>query len=194
MSCATVDPEENLRIAMEFQADAGLRQADNPPSLRRRPTTASTKTTPKWNKVVSIVKEFSGDKTSGADGKSKKRVIANGSWKISSFRELISAVPDHIRYAYAWAFSKLAKSSEVVDDFSRDSTYAVVTFTSRQAAVAARHCLADSRGAERWITVSELPVPPLADAPVCNVKSFRGCVRPVTLSINDKQKLVRHYL
>jgi hypothetical protein len=82
----------------------------------------------------------------------------------------------------------------MMDDWGRDSTYAVVTFTSRQAAVAARHCLADSRGADRWVTVSEIPSPPLADAPVCNMSSFRGCVRPVTLSISDKQKILRHHL
>jgi hypothetical protein len=44
------------------------------------------------------------------------------------------------------------------------------------------------------ITVSEIPSPPLADAPVCNVSSFRGCVRPVTMSISDKQKILRHQL
>ena len=91
---------------------------------------------------------------------------------------------------FSWA--TLLKTPEVVDDLARDSTFAVVTFTSRQAAVAARHCLADSRGAGRWVTVADIPVPPLADAAVCNLTSIRGCVRPVSISINDKQKLIRH--
>lgn len=68
--------------------------------------------------------------------------------------------------------SKLAKGShpkkrikEVVNILEHP-TYAVVTFTSRQAAVAARQCLADAGAINRWIEFEELPVSPLADAPV----------------------------
>jgi len=84
-------------------------------------------------------------------------------------------------------------SADIVDpfDIAGESTFAVITFTSRQAAVAARHCLTDSRGADRWNTVSAIPSPPLADAPIA---SFKGFFRPVTISINDRQKMIRHIL
>ena len=81
----------------------------------------------------------------------------------------------------------------VVNNLARENTVAVVTFTSRQAAVAARHCLADGRGAQRWVADDSLPVPPLADAASCDLKTCRGCCRPVTASINKKQKMVRKY-
>jgi len=35
-------------------------------------------------------------------------------------------------------------------------------------AVAARQCMADASGVERWIQVDKIPVPPLADAPTWN--------------------------
>ncbi len=38
-------------------------------------------------------------------------------------------------------------------------TYAVVTFTSRQAAVAARQCLVDGSGLDRWIEIEEVRLP-----------------------------------
>jgi hypothetical protein len=40
-------------------------------------------------------------------------------------------------------------------------SYAVVTFTSRQAAIAARQCLADGKGVDRWMNVDGIPVTPL---------------------------------
>ena len=36
---------------------------------------------------------------------------------------------------------------------------------SRQAAVAARQCVADGRGIKHWNEYREIPTPPLADAP-----------------------------
>lgn len=83
---------------------------------------------------------------------------------------------------------------DTVDHLVRESTYAVVTFMSRQAAVAARQCLADGRGQNRWITSAEVPVPPLADAAPCNICFCRGCCRPVSLSLNRRQKTVRKYV
>lgn len=40
-------------------------------------------------------------------------------------------------------------------------TYAVVTFTSRQAAIAARQSLADGAGSNTWKQVDDIPIPPL---------------------------------
>jgi hypothetical protein len=70
-------------------------------------------------------------------------------------------------------------------------TYAVVTLTSRQAAVAARQCLADGSGIDNWVEIEELPVAPLADAPPWDIMFFRSCCRPVTLTISDREKKCR---
>jgi hypothetical protein len=73
-------------------------------------------------------------------------------------------------------------------------TYAVVTFTSRQAAIAARQCLADGGGLDRWVEIAELPVTPLADAPPRKIMFCRGFCRPVTLTISDNEKMCRKYM
>jgi len=82
----------------------------------------------------------------------------------------------------------------VADSLVRESSYAVVTFMSRQAAVAARQCLADGRGQDRWETFSDIPVPPLADAVPYNICFCRGCCRPVSLSIHSAQKRLRWHI
>jgi hypothetical protein len=70
-------------------------------------------------------------------------------------------------------------------------TFAVVTFTSRQAAISARQCLADGKALDRWSQVDAIPVPPLADAPPRDIFFCRGCCRPVTLTINPKERKMR---
>jgi hypothetical protein len=177
---SSIAAEENLRIALAFETKAGLRQREVEAATKKRADAD------KWGKVEQIVAESSISK------KNKKRRISSGYWKVPTFHEFYLWLQKRILKILSWATT--VKTPDVVDDLGRDSTFAVVTFTSRQAAVAARHCLADSRGADRWTTVSEIPVPPLADAAVCNLSSFRGCVRPVSISINDKQKLIRHQM
>lgn len=54
-------------------------------------------------------------------------------------------------------------------------SYCVVTFTCRQAAVAARQCLADGKGTKAWEQVQNIPMYPLADAPPRNIFFCRGC-------------------
>ena len=180
--------EENLKIAYNFETTAGLRQKDEESGPRRRFNSISTD---KWSKVVTIVQERN-FKNSHV---TKERMITSGRWRMLSLKEVFQRIWRPVVSTYRNRVKcRFLKQPDASDDWARDSTYAVVTFTSRQAAVAARHCLADSRGADRWVTVSEIPSPPLADAPVCNSSSFRGCVRPVTLSISERQKLIRHQL
>jgi hypothetical protein len=62
-------------------------------------------------------------------------------------------------------------SSSIIDTDS----YAVVTFTSRQAAIAARQCIADGCGLDRWREIDYIPIPPLADAPPWNIFGESGC-------------------
>jgi hypothetical protein len=175
---------ENLEIAYNFEQRAGLRKRETI-STRR-----SGNKTEKWYKVMSIVQETSKD-MNGVENV-KDRMIGSGGWKTPSFQDVFKAIHRRLFNCFYRVKFRL-KPPEILDDFARDSTYAVVTFTSRQAAVAARHCLADARGADRWVNLSDLPTPPLADAPSCGT-SCRGCVRPVTLSISDTQKKIRHFV
>mmetsp|Transcript_7890 Transcript_7890/g.23229 ORF Transcript_7890/g.23229 Transcript_7890/m.23229 type:complete len:535 (+) Transcript_7890:737-2341(+) len=73
--------------------------------------------------------------------------------------------------------------------------YAVVTFSSRQAAIEARQFLSDhdanKNNTNLWQQIDEIPIPPLADAPPRKPCFCRGCCRPVTLTINYKEKTCR---
>lgn len=79
--------------------------------------------------------------------------------------------------------------TEVHAFVSVKTTFAVVTFTSCQAAGAARHCLADKQGEDTWTAFDPLPVPPLVDAPL--FACGRGCCRPTTININKNHQLIR---
>ena len=70
-------------------------------------------------------------------------------------------------------------------------TYAIVTFTSRQTAISARQCLSNGGATNTWKQIDDIPTHPLADAPPRNIFFFRGCCRPVTLTINYKEKRLR---
>eukprot|EP00531_Pseudo-nitzschia_arenysensis_P017328 CAMPEP_0116148558 /NCGR_PEP_ID=MMETSP0329-20121206/18442_1 /TAXON_ID=697910 /ORGANISM="Pseudo-nitzschia arenysensis, Strain B593" /LENGTH=1181 /DNA_ID=CAMNT_0003644741 /DNA_START=112 /DNA_END=3657 /DNA_ORIENTATION=- len=70
-------------------------------------------------------------------------------------------------------------------------SYCVITFTCRQAALAARQCLADGKGIKSWEQVTNIPMNPLADAPPRNPFFCRGCCRPVTLTIPHHEKRTR---
>jgi len=182
---STVD--QDLRLSYAFEEKAGLRRRQSNSTADRLSKTI----TEKWSKVVQIANESS-SRRSKVDG---VEPIESGSYSICEFYGLLERtilILKNLFFRSRWQNN----SSDIVDpfDLAGESTFAVVTFTSRQAAVAARHCLSDSRGADRWNTVSEIPSPPLADAAVFNLSSFRGCVRPVTISINDRQKMIRHVL
>lgn len=114
-----------------------------------------------------------------------------GQWKMFTSLDLLEWIKLKFQL---WRDSAALNTSKVVEALARDSTYAVVTFTSRQAAVAARHCLADGRGVGLWTTYDDIPIPPLADAAPFQVCPCRGCCRPVTISVNDRQKAARRYL
>mmetsp|Transcript_18278 Transcript_18278/g.50913 ORF Transcript_18278/g.50913 Transcript_18278/m.50913 type:complete len:1171 (+) Transcript_18278:158-3670(+) len=81
--------------------------------------------------------------------------------------------------------------SGVLSRIVKSESYAVVTFTSRQAAIAARQCLSDGSGLDGWREVDKIPVPPLADAVPWNIFDCRGCCRPVTVTIPPHQRRIR---
>jgi hypothetical protein len=134
-----------------------------------------------WQQVEAIVSEAR---------QSERSSITSGKWTWPSLRSVFGRTKTGVGEVTNWA---KAQTAGAVEDLSRESTYAVVTFTSRQAAVAARNCLADGRGADRWVALPDLPIAPLADASTCDPCACRNCCRPVTLSINDRQKACRNY-
>ena len=77
---------------------------------------------------------------------------------------------------------------------TRHESYAVVTFTSRQAAIAARQCLSDGSGLDGWRQVDSIPIPPLADSVPWNICDCRGCCRPVTLTLPSQERRFRFKL
>jgi hypothetical protein len=120
------------------------------------------------------------------------RVLSTGTWELSSVTKLFGRAFTSLMQVLRW--TSVQSNKAVVDVIAGDSTYGVVTFTSRQAAVAARKVLADGRASDRWIQIDTLPIPPLADAAPCDFLTCRGCCRPVTLTINDRSKKWRFYL
>lgn len=145
---------------------------------------ASANESDQWSLVESMVNE-----AHNKDGslRSVQKHLDSGAWKMPKPIGIKKLFDD-------WRKAAANTTDRVVDTLARESSYAVVTFTSRQAAVAARHCLADGRGFGRWIAADNIPVPPLADAAPFSICPCRGCCRPVTLNINDRQKTARRYL
>ena len=117
--------------------------------------------------------------------------MASGKWHFnpgdSFLRKLRDATQPHLSESILSPRKKRNPVGSVVDHH----IYAVVTFTSRQAAIAARQCTADGSGLGRWQEVEDLPVPPLADSAPWDICFCRRCCRPVTLTINDSQKRCR---
>jgi len=114
-----------------------------------------------------------------------EKVVSHGNWELSSFRDFLKMLWSGIVKLFGWATRQSKGAVELV---ASQGTYAVVTFTSRQAAVAARQVLADGRGSDRFNQFASLPIPPLADAAPGNLLDIRGCCRPVTMTINKTQK------
>ena len=110
-------------------------------------------------------------------GEVRKRTLSSGQWynpfvKSEGSRRVI---PDAI-------------PSGVLSRIIKFESYSVVTFTSRQAAIAARQCLADGSGLEGWKEIDKIPIAPLADAVPWNVFDCRGCCKPVTVTLPREQK------
>lgn len=153
------------------------------PSVRKRKVSAA------WEMVEAVAHDSCETGIGGSID--EDREVATGKWEMASITNFLRKSMKRTRKLLTWTSHK---SNQAVDVLARDSTFAVVTFTSRQAAVTARRCLADGRGTDRWRQIESVPIPPLADAAACDLHTCRGCCRPVTLSINDNQKKWRKYL
>jgi hypothetical protein len=142
-----------------------------------------------------------GDNNSNINGARTNGVKPNG----SSLHEVNGTPPmrwvwpslSHLRDRQTWkelwerarpAGAKLR--SKVPEVLLSENSYAILTFTSRQAAAAARQYLSSSRE----LSMHDIPIPPLADAAPCTLMPFRFVCRPVTVTAKDWQKNVRLYL
>jgi len=155
-----------------------------------------------WAKVEQICHSHTNNVSSSTDPIAQgskeptPKAFDNGVWDpitvVESTKDNILSIPKRLCNGIA-SFAK-KKSGRISDRYQSNSTYAVVTFTNRQAALAARHLVADGRGANRWIAVEELPVPPLADSASCDLITCRGCCRPLSLSVSNNEKMIRKWV
>ena len=158
------------------------------PSILSHENTSATGD--QWDRVNSIM---GGEKSPVKVDTERTNNIETGVWQKPSIKSMLAGLKSEI-IASVKAVGKWTKSkSDPVSSLAKHSTYAVVTFSSRQAAVAARHCLGDGRGQLRWLSLETVPVPPLADAAPCDIITCRGCCRPVTLNINQNERMIRKY-
>jgi hypothetical protein len=105
--------------------------------------------------------------------------ISDGIFKWPTMRGCAQSCSEGTANWFHSVFKLMFTRTKEAVDLSSESTYAVVTFTSRQAAVAARHNLMDGRGLDNWLNLIDIPVPPLADG---DSIGFRSCCRPITVS------------
>lgn len=122
-------------------------------------------------------------------GDPQETMLSTGNWELSSITGIFQMLLNGIWKLLRWTTKQ---KDAAVDLVAAQGTFAVVTFTSRQAAVAARQVLADGRGSDRFNQIATPPIPPLADAAPGDLLNCRGCCRPVTMSINDRQKKWRN--
>ena len=154
-----------------FDMNGSDMTAGKEPTLRRRALTGQSNRTNKseaeqttssnqWEQVKNILRK---DDIDNADGKNTKPEIETGVWNTSvpTLKETTLTIKkgfmDYLRAIGRWTRFK-SRNNLLTQKIAKDSTYAVVTFSSRQAAVAARHCIADGRGVHRWLSLETVPV------------------------------------
>lgn len=119
-------------------------------------------------------------------------LLDDGVWEIPA--DFLRSVKKNLLRLSAGILNWFIELRDVNKDWESKSAFAVVTFTSRQAALAARHCLTDGRGQNQWITYESLPLPPLADKAPCDIITCRNCCRPVTVTLGKNDVLARSCL
>mmetsp|Transcript_13295 Transcript_13295/g.38291 ORF Transcript_13295/g.38291 Transcript_13295/m.38291 type:complete len:1346 (+) Transcript_13295:296-4333(+) len=152
------------------------------PSIRQRASTVESH----WARAQVMTQ--APDTKQNRKTKNRQRFLDTGNLRIpfsKSWRNRFKDLNDKVLTRAA------STSRDLVDYAIGTNTFAVVTFTSRQAAIAARQCIVDGNALNQWKQVEDIPVPPLADAAPYNFWHGRNFCRPVTLTINDRQKFVR---
>lgn len=142
-----------------------------------------------WTLVQHMISERSSTRRRESSVK-----ISDGIFKWPTMRGCARTCGKQTKRWFRTVFTFLFTRTKEAVDLSSESTYAVVTFTSRQAAVAARHNLVDGRGLDTWLNLVDIPVPPLADG---DSIGFRSCCRPITVSrcsLDQKQLSKRNFM
>ena len=145
-------------------------------------SSSGAKNESQWNQVERLVQN-----NADAMGTAPRKVD-DGIWVKPDFNSSSAFIGSRIKQ---WATSR---TKTAVRNVIGESNFAVVTFTSRQAAIAARNCLADGRGYSRFRIFDEHPIPPLADAAICDIADCRGCCRPVTITHSSKLQFARKFI
>ena len=202
----------SVRVSRELsilvdELDLSLKDLEDDPPLdgmsEIRPNEGMKKKNPRaisserqWQVAAEIVKDTGSPRSGGRRVSiAEPKRLPSGRWKVPSWRLLLQKLVRKGKTANESVLKRAASTSGLIlNHVVADATYAVVTFTSRQAAIAARQCLADGSGMDRWAEIEDLPIPPLADSPAWNLLWCRGMCRPVTLTLNDYQKRMRKYL
>jgi hypothetical protein len=173
-SLSKIDDENAALLDLEEGAKQPAKESK---SLRKRATAGSAQ---KWKQAQSLAKSIQ-----GFPRKLGKKDETPRKWAVP-WRRAVVKTRESLRRT-------VSRTGNVGTNVLEHPTYAVITFTSRQAAVAARQCLADGGGLDRWIEIQELPIAPLADAPPWDIFFCRGICRPVTLTISDNEKKCRRF-
>ena len=147
---------------------------------------SGTSTVAKWAKIESMVTE-----ARQLEGWGEQKSIHSGTWSWNGGKCFSDRPREFMNSFRKW---KEYYSGNKNDAFPSNSSCAILTFTSRRAAVAARQSLVDGRGTMRWKALSDIPIPPLADAPPAKMCPCRNCCRPVTLTISPSKKMLRRYM
>ena len=82
-----------------------------------------------WDRVQQIIKD---DEIAKGVTQFDQRNASSGVWKIPTVNSIFKMIRDRVS-------NKIKDTKAAVDDFASESTFAVVTFTSRQAAIAGTH-------------------------------------------------------
>ena len=196
--------KEDAELLSLSELDNNRSPPSTQPVLRQRTNTIqsllssdgdASKASNQWDQVNSILRKNTEYDDHRGGSPRNVQEIETGIWVKPTIKAFMAGVKYHIlstlKAVGKWTKGKTDKATSTL---ARDSTYAVVTFSSRQAAVAARHCLADGRGVQKWLSLETLPVAPLADAAPCDIITCRGCCRPVTLNLNQNQLMIRRYI
>lgn len=119
--------------------------------------------------------------------------LDDGVWEIASsdFHFLLFVKHQFVKFVTV-VVNWIRNIQKPTNGWESKSTFAVVTFTSRQAALTARHCLTDGKGHNQWITYESLPLPPLADSAPCeDFITCRNCCKPVTVTLGKNDVMAR---
>jgi hypothetical protein len=119
---------------------------DVPSSIRHRRSVESNK----WQKAQEIASDMYGEGTT--EQTKSSRGPCKACFKAGNLSKWHVPILDRGMFSGTDIGVPLKHAGSILEH----PTYAVITFTSRQAAVAARQCLVDGSGVDRWVEIEEV--------------------------------------